>query len=978
MRRIHSYSDKRGILILRKRRVSMFIIEGLINFFCIITGLVEIIRSLLTVCTAKKRKRQLINLLYRTMGKENERRNVVDFYNYVKPRLNIISPDSAQISDYNVKMLKKDLKPNASQSQMVFILGDPGSGKSTLMLHLAFWYCSYNNPEKKISPIENLIQFGILYCRMRDYQSLDELKKELDNGLEALFLDGFDEFIVMQNKTEEAVLEELLSLLLENKSNIFRKVYISSRKELFKSSLKKILAERNLKGHQPQIIEICPFNRTQILSLYKKKGKERKGRNQYKMRRYLSEHETIFRLPLLIEYADIIMKEFSGKEFLSLGQALNVIVKDWIRRENELWHSRQGIGKKWDQAKQSAYEKNAWKFILTICQHMVQVGSYNFSVKDIEIGEAYFDDKFLESQNRKFFFSTRQLIHKINEEKYEFIHSLFFEFFVARLLVSIKSVTFEQKKLLLSDSDRNYNIFYAYWLKELPSEAFDANMYGASLVQKLERTIDEYVVNGEHKYTVDTVEQLCALISAEGISLNKEPEITVHGILWLFPLVEGLKWRSYQLSLSEIEDLMGIRGNLALTDGRLKKVSDLQSFFPFRNLDIRNNNITNLEQIGGFDSLNSLCLYGNRLESIEPLTNIKISKLEISIWDEKNLDELFLMPECNCFIDLPDASPLYIKLEQIQASNTHWHLAFIPNLISFRQYYVNLPYGNLMSQIMKAAFHLILISFCTEKHFEPAAFDFGNEIGKCLYIEKKYSEAIEIFKCLMSAAEKAQDTTERILLKIKGWMGQIFAKTGDYERAVPLLEYACGKQWKKYADNEMQIMWYWLLVSLYRKNGKINIKDYGIVDIFRAMYSWGIIFYQNQQYEDAEEVFNDLYQKRRETLGQKSLATLNTQLWLGIIFYHENNFVEAEKMLGECYEKTCEAFGENHIATVHTQAWLGMTFYHENKYDDAEKMLAECHKKSLNVIGEKHTFTLDIQHWIDLTLNQKKKLETEM
>lgn len=93
--------------------------------------------------------------------------------------------------------------------------------------------------DKKNSANDNLMHQGILYCSMRDYHSLEELKDDLDNNLEALFLDGFDEFIVLRNKSEKETLEELLCLLLDAKLNIFRKIYISSRREPFKTNLKK-------------------------------------------------------------------------------------------------------------------------------------------------------------------------------------------------------------------------------------------------------------------------------------------------------------------------------------------------------------------------------------------------------------------------------------------------------------------------------------------------------------------------------------------------------------------------------------------------------------------------------------------------------------------------------------------------------------------------------------------------------------------
>lgn len=157
---------------------------------------------------------------------------------------------------------------------------------------------------------------------------------------------------------------------------------------------------------------------------------------------------------------------------------------------------------------------------------------------------------------------------------------------------------------------------------------------------------------------MDMAEQLCNMISAESVSLKEKPEIAVYGILWLFPLVREITWKSYNLSFTEISDLME-GGNLSLTDGRLKETSDLRCFSPFRNLDIRNNHITALGQLKNYDSFDSLCLYGNRIESLEPLKNIDIAKLEISIWDEKGLGELFCCRNAIVLL-ICRGNPLYI------------------------------------------------------------------------------------------------------------------------------------------------------------------------------------------------------------------------------------------------------------------------------------------------------------------------------
>lgn len=932
------------------------IIECLTIFLEIIINLPVVIENVIAICTTGKRKRQLINLLYRTTGKEGEKQNIVEFYNYVNHRLNSTPLDSSQVSEYSIKRLKKELKPNESRNLMTFILGDPGSGKSTLMLHLAYWYCRYNNLQKRFSPKDNLKNLGILYCRMRDYQSLKELKEILEDNYEAVFLDGFDEFIILQDESEEIVLEELLGILL-NKANVFRKIYISSRKEPFRSDLKKILEERNFDGHQPLIIEICPFDRKQILSLYKKNGKRR---NIYKMRRYLSDKETIFRIPLLIQYADIIIKDYSDNASPSLWQALHLIEEEWIDKVAKFWYGRQELGKGLKEKKE-VYKKNAREFILRMCKNMIQNKDDCFKIEEIEKFYPSFNEMLLESENRKFFFSTRQLIHKKNEDEYEFIHPLFKEYFAALLLVSLEGLTFEQRKRLLNEEASNYHEFYVHWLQDISAEEFDKNMSCKEpLLEKLKRSIEGYVSYYEDKSSIDTADQIHELISADCISLKEDAEITVYGILWIFPLAGEIKWKSYQLSLSEITDLME-DGKLSLTDGRLKALSDLQYFSPMKSLDIRNNNIIDLKGMQKQSSFEYLCLYGNRLKSFEPLKNIKILKLELSIWNEENLEELSLLSADSYNIDLPEASSLYIKLNQLENFQINWRLAFPPKIADFRKCYNKLPYEAFFNQILEAAFRWTITFFCTEKHFESAAFDLGEEVGKSFYLRKEYERSLEVFRYLESAMEKAKDVEERIFLRTRGWIGQVLARTGEYGRAIPLLECACGEQWKDDADIETKIMWFWLLKSLRQEKHDVNVEDYGINNIFEVMLLWGKTFEEDGQLEEAEKVLRDLYQRQGESIGEKDMKSLKTQHWLGLTLYFSGQYEESERELNECWQKRIEVLGERDQECLDTQYWLGATLAGEKKYKDAESMLSGCYEKCKEVLGEKNEKTLAAQ-----------------
>lgn len=947
----------------------MFIIECAAGFFGIITGLIDVIRESISVFTTRRQKQQLLNLLYRIAGKENEKNNIIDFNRYVNHKLIEITPDSSQREDCTIKMLKKDLKPNASKNKIMFILGDPGSGKSTLMLHLAFWYCRYNSKEKKLNPGDRLSHFGIEYHKLRDYKSLEELKNVLENDFEALFLDGLDEFVVLQEKPAEKIIEELFGLFEKSKLNAIRKIYISSRKEPFRDNIKEKLERMNLNQYHPRVLEICPFDRKQILTLYNKRNRRFKEiKKQSAMRRYVSDNQTIFRIPLLIEYADVIMEEFSEKEAPSLGQALHAIVNDWLKREEQIWHSKQEIGQEIDTDKREAYLRDAWKLILEMCKSMAQNDTYHLC---LEANEELFKDF-----ERGFYLSTRQLIRKTNEKEYEFIHLLFYEFFMARLLVSLESIAFEQRKKLLSDTTKNYKQFYTYWLQVLPANSFDVHMSEEPLIQKLEKSVKKEGTDDAGR--IDVREQIDTMLAAECISLDEESEITVYGILWIFPLVRKLKWKSYQLSLPEITAFMGEKSSLTLINDRVEKSSDLQSFFPCRNLDIRNNHITDLEWMKGVESFESLCLYGNRIPSLEPLTKVKISELKVSVWSGENLDEISSISDCRCSVDLPEPSDVYVKLEQLQKSKSNWRLALIPKLEDFQKCYDKLPCAQPVNQILKAAFHLIIACFCTDKHFEPAAFDFGKEVGKSLYLAKRYEEALEIFQELKSVMLNSKDAEKKLRLKTEGWNGVILAKTGKYEYAVSLLKSACGKRWKEDLDDETQIMWYWLMVSMYCENCQIKAAEYGINDLYRAMFVWGKKLYDNNDYERAEELLRNLYQKQRNSLGERHQDTLSTQLWLGATLYQEEKYEQAEEKMNDCYEKYKDVLGKNHSQTLTAQYWYGRILGKRGKYEQSGKILYNCYEGQKEAFGKNNYETLlTLQQLGETLYNNGEYLEAE-
>lgn len=960
------------------------ILEGLKTIFKWIFGGFSVFslleRFVKGIYFRQKERKELISALGGVAGYDSEAIFKYIFSCYVKQELE----DVVTHKKYNTRQLKKELKPDSTKNKITFLLGDPGIGKSTLMIHLAYWYCHYNNFRSS----KRIKGKGVIYYRMCDIKTLEELEDRIARELEmdeplfkSIFLDGLDEFISQQKNPAEDVLRDLFFFLLQgdvisSKLSVIRKIYVSSRREPFAEMLEEYIEELEFR-YKPQVIMLRPLKSKQSISLYKKRGGyDKRGRHYFKMRKYMIRDKKLFSLPLMVLYADAIFEssDYSG-ELLSVEHAIDIVVKKCLSMEYEIWYYQQDFkGKEKMERKDGLYFKEAWKVIDEICLYMLENRRMQF---ELGIIVENFKKKQKEILNREpFYFFARQLIRRVSKDEFEFVHPLFRDFALTHLLLQMDKISFRYKKEVLSDI--NCKKFYSMWIwNTLQEENNDRELYLPSM-SDLGESVEYYVVKEAKQTGTDTLSKVIKLLDAKEIVLSRSLKMKVNEIIWYLPCVKDLRWKTYHLKDTEIICLMEKQEVLFLTDGRLDELKDLNFFGPLKRVNLEGNNITNIREWKDFEDLKYLewlCLNRNPIKSFEPLRNVEIPYVEMTAYNEQNVEEILKFPEWElCCIEWSQIVKLNIPLYFI-INNSFKTYVCEPDYISLNRLfeYNNMPLYR--CRCLEKVYGLLKMIFSYTECSALALFDFGIDLGICLYKRKKYSEALEKFSELEKFLDGKEKDGRLHFIRIIGWKGRILAKKGDFQQAALCLDFVSAMDLSKVPVGEKLLFDYWRIKSKYCAESEGDMREFLKEHSDEVIYKWGIELNKDGEYEEAGTVIEEYYKRCCVSSDDRAEGSLVAQHLLGQILYEAADYERAEKELADCLSKRNNVLGQINNDTLNTQFWLGATLYQIEKYEKAEKIFLECLEKRKEILGMTHEDVLNIQWWLGETLYQKEDYE---
>lgn len=284
-----------------------------------------------------------------------------------------------------------------------------------------------------------------------------------------------------------------------------------------------------------------------------------------------------------------------------------------------------------------------------------------------------------------------------------------------------------------------------------------------------------------------------------------------------------------------------------------------------------------------------------------------------------------------------------------------------------------------------------------------ARFQNQNEITKkyilSLVKSDEYEEATQVIHSYM---EKNKDNPE-IQVESKAMLGELFLYMGKYQEAVQLLEQAYTEKREVFQEDDVELSEklansytrigkYQKALEIYQKiieEGKssnerltrrnmanaysqlgkyqeaINIYD-GLIksaepDSFEMVTlnnNKAMAIARQGDNEQAYEILQDVYQKRKEFLGENYPETINTLYNMATVLSHLNRFEEAIQRFEEVYAKRSEKLGKGHPLTIAAKNGEGMAYFYQGDCKTALKLIQEAYEERCNQLGMEHRDTI--------------------
>ncbi|KAF9476076.1 hypothetical protein BDN70DRAFT_812909, partial [Pholiota conissans] len=132
-----------------------------------------------------------------------------------------------------------------------------------------------------------------------------------------------------------------------------------------------------------------------------------------------------------------------------------------------------------------------------------------------------------------------------------------------------------------------------------------------------------------------------------------------------------------------------------------------------------------------------------------------------------------------------------------------------------------------------------------------------------------------------------------------------------------------------------------------------------IGEITPLVLQWiGYVYYNQGHWKEAEKLWVEVMEKRKQVLGHNHPDTLSSMANLASTYQNQGHWKEAEKLQAEVMEKRKQLLGDNHPHTLLSMANLASTYRNQGHWKEAEKLEVEVMEKSKQLLGDNHPHTL--------------------
>jgi tetratricopeptide (TPR) repeat protein/serine/threonine-protein kinase RIO1 len=239
---------------------------------------------------------------------------------------------------------------------------------------------------------------------------------------------------------------------------------------------------------------------------------------------------------------------------------------------------------------------------------------------------------------------------------------------------------------------------------------------------------------------------------------------------------------------------------------------------------------------------------------------------------------------------------------------------------------------------------------------------------------KRERGGLTIVNMLDEASEKIEDRFEDEPLvesAIRLAFGWAYYRVGNLTDALPHLEraYELSLEARGEGDAVTRVAKF-RVGAIYWRLGRYDEAEHLFSDLveqrrdvpderfefLRSVGYLGVVYRSQRRYDEAETLGREAYEGLRDLLGEENYSTLVYMQSLGMHYVVMGRYEEAESLLKTSLEIRTRRFGEKHRRTAQAMLALGECYLHQDRLDEAEPLVREARACYQQTLPENHYF----------------------